>query len=119
MNMSKRAQGLPINTIILIAIGLLILVLFITFVLGGFKGVGGATNPNAAAEQAFAGQCSTACSEATTGGTLATWCAYPNSSITNSAGAPYSCGTVPGGTSSCTVGGVAYTWTSASCIADR
>ena len=41
MVLNRKAQGLPINTIILIAIGLLILVLLITFVLGGFKGLGG------------------------------------------------------------------------------
>ena len=41
MVFNNKAQGLPINTIILIAVGLLILVLFITFVLGGFKGLGG------------------------------------------------------------------------------
>ena len=43
MVLNSKAQGLPINTIILIAVGLLILVLLITFVLGGFKALAPAT----------------------------------------------------------------------------
>ncbi|MGC8533247.1 MAG: hypothetical protein ACP5MV_01285 [Candidatus Parvarchaeum sp.] len=55
---NKRAQGLPINTIILIAVGLLILVLLITFVLGGFKGLG-AASPSSSTLSAFSSTCST------------------------------------------------------------
>ncbi len=110
---NRKAQGLPINTIILIAIGLLILVLFITFVLGGFKGVGGATSPNTQAVQAFAANCQTSCSEAATASNPASWCSYPNDTI---GGTTYSCGNVPGGTPSCSLdNGTTMSWTSTSC----
>ncbi len=56
---NKKAQGLPINTIILIAIGLLILVLLVTFVLGGFKGLGGGASTSSSAISAFEAQCQT------------------------------------------------------------
>ncbi len=108
MVLSSKGQGLPINTIILIAIGLLILVLFITFVLGGFKGIGGATNPNTQAEQAFAANCQTACSESSAVNNPAQWCTYPNDTIS---GTTWSCGTVPGGTSSCVLNnGTTVAW---------
>jgi FlaG/FlaF family flagellin (archaellin) len=55
---NRKAQGLPINTIILIAVGLLILVLLITFVLGGFKGLG-AASPSSSTLSAFSSTCST------------------------------------------------------------
>ncbi len=55
---NRKAQGLPINTIILIAVGLLILVLLITFVLGGFKGLG-AASPSSSTLSAFSATCST------------------------------------------------------------
>ena len=58
MILNKKAQGLPINTIILIAVGLLILVLLITFVLGGFKGLG-AASPSSSALSTFSSTCST------------------------------------------------------------
>lgn len=57
MMFGRKAQGLPINTIILIAVGLLILVLLITFVLGGFKGLG-AASPSSSAISAFSSTCS-------------------------------------------------------------
>ncbi len=57
MSLEKRAQGLPINTIILIAVGLLILVLLITFVLGGFKGLG-AASPASSTLSTFSATCS-------------------------------------------------------------
>ena len=89
--MNKKAQGLPINTVILIAIGLLILVLFIVFVLGGFKGFGSATNPNSAALQAYANNCNAACSEASASDNPSAWCSYSNNDAT---GVEYSCGNV-------------------------
>ncbi|MCL4397052.1 hypothetical protein M1494_01765 [Candidatus Parvarchaeota archaeon] len=58
MVLNRKAQGLPINTIILIAVGLLILVLLITFVLGGFKGLG-AVSPSSSTLSAFSSTCST------------------------------------------------------------
>lgn len=107
MNLFKKAQGLPINTIILIAIGLLILVLFITFVLGGFSGISGGTNPNAQAEAAFAQNCNTYCTESQSTGNSASWCTYPNTTI---GGTAYSCATVPGGSSTCTINSVVIDW---------
>ncbi len=114
MTSNRKAQGLPINTIILIAIGLLILVLFITFVLGGFKGVGGATSPDTQAIQAFAANCQTSCSEAATANNPASWCSYPNETI---GGTAYSCGSVNSGSqSTCSLdNGSTVSWTSASC----
>lgn len=110
MVLGSKGQGLPINTIILIAIGLLILVLFITFVLGGFKGIGGATNPNAQAEQAFAGNCQTTCAESSAVNNPAQWCSYPSDTI---GGTTYTCATVPGGTSSCALSnGTTVYWNS-------
>ncbi|MCL5009447.1 MAG: hypothetical protein M1433_00470 [Candidatus Parvarchaeota archaeon] len=104
----SKGQGLPINTIILIAIGLLILVLFITFVLNGFKGIGGSTNPNAQAQQAFASNCQTACSESAASNNPAQWCSYPNDTI---GGTLFSCGNVPGGTTSCRLdNGTTFYW---------
>lgn len=92
--MNKKAQGLPINTVILIAIGLLILVLFIVFVLGGFKGFGSSTNPNSAALQAYATDCNTACSTAATSNNPSAWCSYSNNNIGS---VEYSCGNVSNG----------------------
>ncbi|MCW1292192.1 MAG: hypothetical protein QXV12_02055 [Candidatus Rehaiarchaeum fermentans] len=57
-NNSLLSQGLPINTIILIAIGVLILVLLVVFVLGGFKGLGAA---KPASFSAFVQTCSSDC----------------------------------------------------------
>jgi hypothetical protein len=94
MRLLNKAQGLPINTIILIAIGLLILVLFITFVLGGFKGIGGATNPNQQALQAFYGTCSSTCATDASANTYpSNWC----SSSTIVGGATYYCYNQTGG----------------------
>ncbi len=84
---NKRAQGLPINTIILIAVGLLILVLFIVFVTGGFSALSPATNSTSQAMQAFGSQCTTQCSEATPGQTPFSFC----SSTTVISGKTYSC----------------------------
>lgn len=76
MHLNKKAQGLPINTIILIAIGLLILVLFIVFVLGGFNGLAGGTSSSASSLQAFYSQCSTYCATAQSSGSAypTDWC---------------------------------------------
>jgi hypothetical protein len=57
--MKIRGQGLPINTVILIAIGLLILILLVVFSLGGFKGLGAAKPQSFSAFQA---DCQSACS---------------------------------------------------------
>ncbi|EFD92413.1 MAG: hypothetical protein CSMARM5_0086 [Candidatus Parvarchaeum acidophilus ARMAN-5_'5-way FS'] len=56
MKFGLKAQGLPINTIILIAVGILILVLLITFVLGGFKALSPVTPSSLSS---FSTQCST------------------------------------------------------------
>ena len=96
---NKRAQGLPINTIILIAIGLLILVLFITFVLGGFKGLSGATNPNTQAMQAFSGNCQSYCSQASVAGEFPYSFCSARSVI---GGSTYSCTNQTAGQQSCT-----------------
>lgn len=54
-----RSQGLPINTIILIAIGVLILILLVVFSLGGFRGLGTAKPDTLAAAVS---QCQSYCS---------------------------------------------------------
>ena len=59
---NNKAQGLPINTIILIAVGLLILVLMIVFVTGGFKGLAPATSNSGLST--YQSECSTYCSQA-------------------------------------------------------
>ncbi len=102
MVFNNKAQGLPINTIILIAVGLLILVLFITFVLGGFKGLGGATNPNSQAMSAFSGSCQSYCSQASVSGSFPyEFC----SSTTIIGGSTYTCTNQTAGPTSCT-----FTW---------
>ena len=65
---NNKGQGLPINTIILIAVGLLILVLMIVFVTGGFKGLAPATTNNGLST--YQSECSTYCSEAQSTGQL-------------------------------------------------
>jgi uncharacterized protein (UPF0333 family) len=75
MILNKKAQGLPINTIILIAVGLLILVLLVTFVLGGFKGLGGGASTSSSAISAFEAQCQTTASSASSSGSFPySWC---------------------------------------------
>ncbi len=83
MVLNRKAQGLPINTIILIAIGLLILVLLITFVLGGFKGLGAGASPASSGLSAFQSECSTYASGIPSTA-VAQWCTYttPNPSGT-------------------------------------
>ncbi|MCL5016796.1 MAG: hypothetical protein M1441_01485 [Candidatus Parvarchaeota archaeon] len=76
MGISKKGQGLPINTIILIAIGLLVLVLFITFILGGFKGLAPVTGSSSSSLSTFETQCSTYCAEAASSNTPNIWCGY-------------------------------------------
>lgn len=72
--MNKKGQGLPINTIILIAIGLLVLVLFITFILGGFKGLAPVTTSNGLS--AFEAECNSYCTEAAGANSPVLWCSY-------------------------------------------
>ncbi|MCL4398399.1 MAG: hypothetical protein M1322_02385 [Candidatus Parvarchaeota archaeon] len=81
MALNRKAQGLPINTIILIAIGLLILVLLITFVLGGFKGLG-AASPSSSTLSAFSATCSTYSSTTPSSLGFQEWCSdsIPNPS---------------------------------------
>ncbi len=71
--MNRKGQGLPINTIILIAIGLLILVLFITFILGGFKGLA-PVSPNSLSS--FEAVCSASCVDAASANSPVLWCSY-------------------------------------------
>ena len=73
MVLNRKAQGLPINTIILIAIGLLILVLLITFVLGGFKGLG-AASPSSSTLSTFSSTCSTYSTTAPASLGFQQWC---------------------------------------------
>lgn len=75
MVLNRKAQGLPINTIILIAIGLLILVLLITFVLGGFKGLG-AASPSNSALSTFSATCSTYSTTVPSSLGFSEWCRY-------------------------------------------
>ncbi|EEZ92725.1 MAG: hypothetical protein BJBARM4_0666 [Candidatus Parvarchaeum acidiphilum ARMAN-4] len=90
---NKKAQGLPINTIILIAIGLLILVLLVTFVLGGFKGLGGGASTSSSAISAFEAQCQTTASSAASSGSFPYgWC---SSTMTESNGKVLWCYTNP------------------------
>ncbi|MGC8516523.1 MAG: hypothetical protein ACP5MT_01335 [Candidatus Acidifodinimicrobium sp.] len=58
---NAKGQGLPINTIILIAVGLLILVLMIVFVTGGFKGLAPVTSSSSSLSS-FQGLCNSYCS---------------------------------------------------------
>ncbi len=67
---NNKGQGLPINTIILIAVGLLILVLMIVFVTGGFKGLAPVTGSSSSLS-AFQGECSSYCAGSSY---PATWC---------------------------------------------
>ncbi len=93
MIFGKSAQGLPINTIILIAVGLLILVLLVTFVLGGFKGLGGGASASNSAITAFETQCSTTASSAASSGSFPYgWC---SNTITTSTGKVLWCYTNP------------------------
>ena len=106
MMLNKKGQGLPINTIILIAVGLLILILFITFLLGGFKGLSGATNPNAQAMSAFFGSCQSYCATASVSGNFPyEFC----SSTTVIGGSTYSCTNQSAGPHTCT-----FTWANGS-----
>ena len=73
MVLNKKAQGLPINTIILIAVGLLILILLITFVLGGFKGLG-AASPSSSTLSTFSATCSTYATTEPVSFALSEWC---------------------------------------------
>ncbi|MCL4376439.1 hypothetical protein M1558_03035, partial [Candidatus Parvarchaeota archaeon] len=73
MVLNRKAQGLPINTIILIAVGLLILVLLITFVLGGFKGLG-AASPSSSTLSTFSSTCSTYSTTAPASLGFQQWC---------------------------------------------
>lgn len=82
MILNRKAQGLPINTIILIAIGLLILVLLITFVLGGFKGLG-AASPSSSTLSAFSATCSTYSTTVPASLGFQEWC---SNSISNPSG---------------------------------
>ncbi len=93
MDLSKKAQGLPINTIILIAVGLLILVLLVTFVLGGFKGLGGGASTSSSSISAFESQCQTTASSAASSGSFPySWC---SDTITTSTGKVLWCYTNP------------------------
>lgn len=115
MDLNRKAQGLPINTIILIAIGLLILVLFITFVLGGFKGIGGGTNPTTQAMSSFGAQCTTYCSEATPGQVPYQFCG----ATTSINGVLYTCLNQTAAQQTCTVpsasGGSSITYNTTLC----
>ena len=72
---NNKGQGLPINTIILIAVGLLILVLMIVFVTGGFKSFASATGgTGGSALSAFQGECNSYCSSATGSSYPTQWC---------------------------------------------
>ena len=75
MVLNRKGQGLPINTIILIAVGLLILVLMITFVLGGFKGLG-AASPSSSTLSSFSATCSTYGTTVPASLGLSDWCSY-------------------------------------------
>ncbi len=93
MVLNRKAQGLPINTIILIAVGLLILVLLITFVLGGFKGLGGGASTSSSAVSAFETECQTTASSAASAGSFPYgWC---SSTMTESNGKVLWCYTNP------------------------
>ncbi len=104
---NKRAQGLPINTIILIAVGLLILVLFIVFLLGGFGSLGGAkSNPYAS----FSSSCQSACSTDQLSGGSGEPASFCSLNTTINGATTYcdspSMSTYPGG--HCTVGSTTY-----------
>lgn len=74
MRLNKMGQGLPINTIILIAIGLLILVFFITFAVGGFKGLGAGASPSSSALSSFYSTCDSYCTGSAATSNVAFWC---------------------------------------------
>ncbi|MCL4399268.1 hypothetical protein M1293_02045 [Candidatus Parvarchaeota archaeon] len=74
MRLNKMGQGLPINTIILIAIGLLILVFFITFAVGGFKGLGAGASPSSSALSSFYATCDSYCTGSAATSNVAFWC---------------------------------------------
>ncbi len=93
MVLNRKAQGLPINTIILIAVGLLILVLLVTFVLGGFKGLSGGASSGNSAVSAFEAQCQTTASSAASSGSFPYgWC---SATMTESNGKVLWCYTNP------------------------
>ncbi|MCL5101439.1 MAG: hypothetical protein M1348_02410 [Candidatus Parvarchaeota archaeon] len=105
MDTFKKAQGLPINTIILIAIGLLILVLFITFVLGGFGTLGSGTGGGSQALAAFQTQCQTYCTDAQqTLSTPTQWCSATDR-ISNTL---YNCANTTSIGVSCKIGSKTY-----------
>ena len=107
---NAKGQGLPINTIILIAVGLLILVLMIVFVTGGFKGLAPATSNNGLST--YQSECTSYCSEAqSTGQPPQQFCYNPPVVVT---GTYYVCTNASlGPAASCTVNlanGSTYTW---------
>ena len=56
--MNKKAQGLPLNFIVLAAIAILILILVVGFVIGGGTSISRSISPNAARQY-----CESACSD--------------------------------------------------------
>ncbi|MEM3190524.1 MAG: hypothetical protein QXU98_10355 [Candidatus Parvarchaeota archaeon] len=94
---ARIGQGLPINTIILIAVGLLILVLMIVFVTGGFKSVGAATSSNTGLSD-FQSECTTYCTDAGASYPY-TWC----TTHTVIGGTYYACSNATGPSTTCTV----------------
>jgi hypothetical protein len=112
MNTNKKGQGLPINTIILIAIGLLILVLFITFVLGGFSGLTGTTSNSLSG---FIATCSSSCSTAQAEGVYPqAWC----DATASSGGKVYNCANATSGGATCavTISGTSTTYGGATSV---
>ncbi len=104
--MQRKAQGLPINTIILIAIGLLILVVLVLFVTKSFAGLGASTSTSGTAASAFEGQCSNACATASSSNTVPLQFCTQTDTIAASNGKPtlYTCSnitTVTAGSNGC------------------
>ncbi len=83
MVLNRKGQGLPINTIILIAVGLLILVLMITFVLGGFKGLGVASPSSSTLSTFASATCNPQATDPTPSLAFSTWC---SSTVANPSG---------------------------------
>ncbi len=107
--MQKRGQGLPINTIILIAIGLLILVVVVLFVTRGFGSLGGATSTtSSSAATAFYGECQNLCQSAASANNVPVSYCTTTDTLTGPSGKSvlYTCSNitaVTGGNTGCTL----------------
>lgn len=104
--MQRKAQGLPINTIILIAIGLLILVIVVLFVTRGFGSLGSSTSSTSYTYSSFYQQCQTLCQTAASTNSVPTsYCSYKQT-LTSPSGKSelyncYNITTVSGGNDYC------------------